>query len=132
MQHAPVVAAKALLFNVCLTRFLCKNSNGYPSPGSHYIFRNTGTGRNDELPLEKPFHMKIFSLMLTMACFFCILLFACQSSGTDQTNDAPLMDTVITEVRDTVVTFNPETYEETVQIVTSYDTVITPRTPDNK
>lgn len=57
---------------------------------------------------------------------------ACQSAGSEQADEAPLMDTVITEVRDTVITFYPETYEETVQVVTSYDTVITPRTPEKK
>ncbi len=42
------------------------------------------------------------------------------------------MDTVINEIRDTVITFYPETYEETVEVITSYDTVITPRVEETE
>lgn len=64
----------------------------------------------------------LFLLFLGIA-----VLSSCQSSSSSSDTDAPLMDTVITEIRDTVITFYPETYEETVQVVVSYDTVITPR-----
>lgn len=61
---------------------------------------------------------------------FYLLLTACQTSGTGNTDNQLLVDTVITEIRDTVITFYPETYEEVVQVVISYDTVITPRSPE--
>lgn len=47
-----------------------------------------------------------------------------QESGTDQT---AMQDTVITQTLDTIVTFDPDTYEESVQIIANYDTVIVDR-----
>lgn len=73
--------------------------------------------------------MKFFNSILILTSVSCFMLTACQSAGSEQADTAQLMDTVITEVRDTIVTFYPETYEEVVQEVISYDTVITPRTP---
>ena len=60
----------------------------------------------------------------------CIFIFSMscsnnnQENGTDQT---VMQDTVITKTLDTIVTFDPDTYEESVQIIANYDTVIVDR-----
>ncbi|MCF8237381.1 MAG: hypothetical protein K9I85_04440 [Saprospiraceae bacterium] len=72
-------------------------------------------------------------LPLTLLFFIGLSVFySCQSSTTSSEEAAPIMDTVITEIRDTVITFYPETYEEVVQEVISYDTVISPRSKDTE
>ncbi|MBP6184901.1 MAG: hypothetical protein KA479_08150 [Saprospiraceae bacterium] len=38
-----------------------------------------------------------------------------------------VMDTTITEVKDTIVNFDPETSEESIMVVSRYDTVIVER-----
>lgn len=53
-------------------------------------------------------------------------LFACQPSGQADGSPGPAMDTVIHEIRDTIITFDPATYEESVRVVVSYDTTVTP------
>lgn len=76
-------------------------------------------------PLMKSFHILIVALCALSSSFF-----ACTQNGSVQEEAATAMDTVITEIRDTVITFYPDTYEEVMQVVTSYDTVITPRESD--
>jgi FtsZ-interacting cell division protein YlmF len=67
------------------------------------------------------------SLVTMLVCIF-IFSMSCsninQESGTDQT---AMQDTVITKTLDTIVTFDPDTYEESVQIIANYDTVIVDR-----
>lgn len=73
--------------------------------------------------------MKVLSHLFI--ALFVLSLFSQACTSPDQAQEAimPVMDTVITEIRDTIITFYPETYEEVLQIVTSYDTVIVPREP---
>ena len=76
--------------------------------------------------------MKTFPYLLLLFFVMSCAFLSCNQSDNMKEADAALMDTVITEVRDTVITFYPETYEEVLQVVTSYDTVITPRKPDTE
>ncbi len=60
----------------------------------------------------------------------CIFIFSMSCSNNNQesgTDPTAMKDTVITKTLDTIVTFDPDTYEESVQIIANYDTVIVDR-----
>ena len=76
--------------------------------------------------------MKTFSYLLLLLFMMSFAFLSCNQSDHMKEADTALMDTVITEIRDTVITFNTETYEEVLQVVTSYDTVIVIRKPDTE
>ena len=85
-----------------------------------------GIFRNNHILMKKISHPLLALFILSFA------FLSCSQSDTKTETDGIVMDTVITEIRDTVITFYPETYEEVLQVVTSYDTVITPRKPDTE
>lgn len=133
MLPVPVVVGKALLSDrsIRIKNTECKTghlpSGRWPVCVWNAVHsRLMGTFRKNHIP------MKTFSYLLLLFFMMSFAFLSCNQPDNMKEADAALMDTVITEVRDTVITFYPETYEEVLQVVTSYDTVITPRKPDTE
>lgn len=68
--------------------------------------------------------LSFFTFLLFVPLFFLLSCSGSPSEGNPSQEDPPTYDTIVEVTIDTIITFDPNTYEETVTIQKSYDTVI--------